>query len=69
MQVRLGLRLLSLWLWLSLAGTAIAQVGTERFGPDLDSPTWLTAPTGGLTRVFVTERFGDVEILDVVTGN
>lgn len=48
---------------------ASAQVGTLRFASGLDSPTYLTAPPGDYDRVFVTERAGDVEILDARTGS
>jgi glucose/arabinose dehydrogenase len=51
-----------------LAPSAGAQVGTVRFASSLQSPTFLTAPPGDLGRVFVVERAGQVEILDVATG-
>ena len=53
---------------LCTGGSAAAQVGTVRFASGLDSPTYLAAPPGDFTRVFVTERFGDIEILDRVSG-
>jgi glucose/arabinose dehydrogenase len=50
------------------AAPAAAQVGTVRFASALASPTYLTAPPGDFDRVFVTERGGDIEVLDVDTG-
>ena len=57
-----------LWLPLLLGSAAHAQIGTIRVAEGLDSPTYLTSPPGDTTRLFVTERFGDVEILDAATG-
>ena len=51
-----------------LASSAQAQITTELFAAMLDSPTYLTAPPGDMDRVFVTERLGDIEILDADTG-
>jgi hypothetical protein len=51
------------------ARAAVAQsIGTERLVSGLAFPTYLTAPPGDLDRIFVTERFGDIEIIDVATG-
>jgi hypothetical protein len=52
----------------SLASSAQGQITTELFAATLDNPTYLTAPPGDTDRVFVTERFGDIEILDADTG-
>jgi len=50
------------------SATAQAQITSQLFASMLNSPTFLTAPPGDTARVFVTERFGDIEILDANTG-
>lgn len=51
------------------AASARAQaVGTVLFASGLASPTYVTAPAGDFTRLFVTELSGDIEILDATTG-
>lgn len=51
-----------------LAATGgMAQVGTVRVSDALSEPTYAVAPTGDFARLFVTERAGDIEILDLVT--
>ena len=63
--------------WISLAAfllalltasAAAAQVGSVRIASGLDQPTYLTSPPNDPDRLFVTERGGDIEILDAVTG-
>ena len=64
-----SLRPLSLPLVASvLVSLASAQAGTVRFATGLAQPTYLTAPSNDPTRVFVTELGGDIELLDVATG-
>ncbi len=51
------------------AASARAQaVGTALFASGLTSPTYVTAPAGDFTRLFVTELSGQIEILDATTG-
>lgn len=49
-------------------GATHAEVGAVRFATGLSSPTYLTSPPADFDRVFVTERLGDIEIVDVATG-
>jgi glucose/arabinose dehydrogenase len=55
-------------LWLFATSAAFAQVGTVRVASGLALPTYLTHAPLDFDRVFVTELFGDIEILDVATG-
>ena len=52
----------------ALAAARSASAGLVRFAAGLDGPVYLTAPPGDLDRVFVAELGGEVEILDVSTG-
>jgi glucose/arabinose dehydrogenase len=61
-------RLLFLCALIVCASSAGAQIGTVRFAQSLQSPTYLAAPPGDGGRVFVVERAGDIEILDIATG-
>ena len=50
------------------ASSSIAQVGTLRLTTGLTNPTYLTAQPNDYARLFVTERQGEIEILDASTG-
>ena len=62
------MHLLFLLLFLLLPGLATAAVTTERITNALSNPTYLTAAPGDTTRLFVTQRFGNIVILDQATG-
>ncbi len=49
-------------------GPALAQARLERLASGFESPTYVTAAPGDATRLYVTERAGDIWILDPTTG-
>ena len=60
--------LIGAFMLLPPASARAQDVGTVLFASGLSSPTYVTAPAGDFTRLFVTELAGEIEILDATTG-